>query len=123
MQAVAALAQALRRAYMQDRVNQREKDIHGPMNEADTVDFDDTNSRSPWFVTEAAGFMGAPGSNGRLISRVAERMRRRTRPEHLISNSIFGLFRHGATAAIYLGLAYGAKVLFGISIAFNHAVR
>ena len=47
------------------------------------------------------------------------RMRRRARPEHLISNSIFGLFRHGATAAVYLGLAYVAKLLFGISIAFN----
>jgi hypothetical protein len=37
----------------------------------------------------------------------------------LISNSIFGLVRHGATAAIYLGMAYAAKLLFGISIAFN----
>ena len=46
-------------------------------------------------------------------------MRRRTRPEQLISNGLFGLFRHGATAAIYLGLAYAAKLLFGISIAFN----
>jgi len=89
------------------------------MNESDTVDDDDTNSQAAWFLTEAAGFMGAPGSNRRLISRVAERMRRRTRPEHLISNSLFGLFRHGATAAIYLGLAYAAKLLFGISIAFN----
>ena len=89
------------------------------MNEADSVDFDDANSPAAWFVTEAAGFMGAPGRSGRLISCVAERMRRRTRPEQLISNSIFGLFRHGATAAIYLGLAYAAKLLFGISIAFN----
>jgi hypothetical protein len=89
------------------------------MNEADSIDFDDTTSPAAWFVTEAIGFMGAPGSNRRLISRVAERMRRRTRPEQLISNSIFGLFRHGATAAIYLGLAYAAKLLFGISIAFN----
>ena len=89
------------------------------MNEEDIVDFDDTNSRSPWFVTEAAGFIGEPARSGRLISRVAERMRRRTRPEHLISNSIFGLFRHGVTAAIYLGLAYAAKMAFGISIAFN----
>jgi hypothetical protein len=46
-------------------------------------------------------------------------MRRKARPEHLISNSILGLFRHGATAAVYLGLAYAAKLLFGISIAFN----
>ena len=89
------------------------------MNEEDIVDFNDTNSSSPWFLTEAAGFMGAPGRPDRLISRVAERMRRRTRPEQLISNGLFGLFRHGATAAIYLGLAYAAKLLFGISIAFN----
>lgn len=88
------------------------------MSEADTVDNDDTNP-DPWFLVEAAGFMGAPASNGRLLSRVAERMRRRTRPEHLISNSLFGLIRHGATVAIYLGLAYAAKLLFGISIAFN----
>ena len=46
-------------------------------------------------------------------------MRRRARPEHLISNSIFGLFRHAATAAIYLALAYAAKLMFGISLAFN----
>jgi len=89
------------------------------MNEADTVEFDNTNSRSAWFLTEAAGFMGAPGRPDRLISRVAERMRRRTRPEQLISNGLFGLFRYGATAAIYLGLAYAAKLVFGISIAFN----
>jgi hypothetical protein len=89
------------------------------MNDADTVDDDDTNTQAAWFLTEAAGFMGAPARPSRLIGRVAERMRRRTRPEHLISNSIFGLFRHGVTAALYLGLAYAAKLLFGISIAFN----
>ena len=87
------------------------------MNEADTVEIDDSNSRSAWFLTEAAGFMGAPTRPGRRLGRVAERMR--TRPEQLISNGLFGLFRHGATAAIYLGLAYAAKLLFGISIAFN----
>jgi hypothetical protein len=89
------------------------------MNDADTVDDDDTNTQAAWFLTEAAGFMGAPARPSRLIGRVADRMRRRTRPEHLISNSIFGLFRHGVTAALYLGLAYAAKLLFGISIAFN----
>ena len=89
------------------------------MNDADTVDEDDTTTPAAWFLTEAAGFMGAPARPDRRISRVAERMRRRTRPEHLISNSIFGLFRHGVTAAIYLGLAYAAKMAFGISIAFN----
>ncbi len=89
------------------------------MNEGDIDEFDDTNSQAAWFVTEAAGFMGAPARHGGLMSRVAERMRRRTRPEHLISNSIFGLFRHGVTAAVYLGLAYAAKLAFGISIVFN----
>jgi hypothetical protein len=89
------------------------------MNEADTVDSDDTNSPAAWFVTEAAGFIGSPARSSRLIGRVAERMRRRVRPEHLISNSIFGLVRHGVTAAIYLGLAYAAKTAFGISIAVN----
>ena len=89
------------------------------MNETDTVDIDETNTTNPWFLTEAAGFMGAPATPDRLIGRVVMRMRRRARPEHLISNSIFGLFRHGATAAVYLGLAYAAKLLFGISIAFN----
>ena len=89
------------------------------MNEADIVDFVDTNSQAAWFVTEAAGFVGVQPHNGRLMRRVVERMRRRVRPEHLISNSLFGLFRHGVTAAVYLGLAYAAKMAFGISIAFN----
>ncbi len=53
-------------------------------------------------MTEAAGFIGPPGRLGRLIARVAERMRRRVRPEQLISNSIFRLCRHGAIAATYL---------------------
>ena len=30
-----------------------------------------------------------------------------------------GLCRHGAIAATYLALAYAAKLLFGISFAFN----
>jgi hypothetical protein len=92
------------------------------MNDSETVEIHDTDIQAEWFVTEAAGFMGAPAKPNRLMSRVAERMRRRTRPEHLISNGLFGLFRHGATAAIYLGLAYAAKLLFGISIAIN-AIR
>ena len=49
-------------------------------------------------------------------------MRRRVRPESLISSSLFGLVRHGAIAALYLGLVYAAKVLFGVSITLN-AVR
>lgn len=30
------------------------------MNEADTVEIDDTDTQASWFVTEAAGFIGAP---------------------------------------------------------------
>ena len=47
---------------------------------------------------------------------LAQIKRRRVRPEQLISNSIFGLCRHGAIAATYLALAYAAKVMFGISL-------
>ena len=50
------------------------------MNDADTVDIDDDTQQTAWFVTEASGFMGAQTRQDRLISRVAERMRRRTRP-------------------------------------------
>ena len=75
----------------------------------------------------AAAFLGAPGPtrelrDSRLLRRVADRMRRRVRPESLISSSLFGLVRHGAIAALYLGLVYAAKVLFGVSITLN-AVR
>ena len=80
------------------------------MNETDTVEIDETNTTSPWFLTEAAGFMGAPGRPDRLISRVAERMRAERGPSNLISNSLFGLFRHGATAAIWPGLCRQAAV-------------
>ena len=93
------------------------------MNEANSVEIGDSDSTRAWFLTEAAGFMGAPSRPDRLLGRVAKRMRRRTRPEQLISNGLFGLFRHGATAAIYLGLAYAAKLLFGISIAFNACAK
>jgi hypothetical protein len=41
-------------------------------------------------------------------------------PEQLISS--FGILRHAATAAVYLGLAYAAKLAFGVSLVFN-AVR
>lgn len=92
------------------------------MDEGNTVEFDEIDSPNPWFVTEAAGFMGATARKGHLMMRVADRMRRRARPEQLISGSIIGLFRHGALAAIYLSLAYAAKVLLGISITFNHAM-
>jgi len=39
------------------------------------------------------------------------------RAPHLQLDS--GLCRHGAIAATYLALAYAAKLVFGISIAFN----
>ncbi len=101
------------------------------MNDADFVDDDipqdsilqDTISLdTPWFLTEASAFIGARTRRDPLLSRVAARMRRRVRPEQLISGSIFGLVRHAATAAIYLGLAYAAKLVFGVSLVFN-AVR
>ena len=50
------------------------------------------------------------------LHRVAQRMRRRVRPEQLISSSIFGLARHAALAAVYFGLAYAAKLAFGVSL-------
>ena len=40
------------------------------MNETDTVDIDETNTTNPLFLTEAAGFMGAPATPDRLIGRV-----------------------------------------------------
>jgi hypothetical protein len=85
-------------------------------------DLNDTNQTDAWFLTEASAFLGGAQRDTHLMVRVAERMRRRARPEQLISNSIFGLLRHGGLAALYLGLAYAAKVLFGVSIAF-HAMR
>jgi hypothetical protein len=72
-----------------------------------------------WFQIEASGFIGAQARKDTLIGRVGERMRRKARPEQLISSSIFGLARHAATAAVYPGLAYGAKLAFGVSLVFN----
>jgi hypothetical protein len=40
-------------------------------------------------------------------------------PRALISNSIFGLARHAILAATYLGLAYAAKLAFGVSLTFT----
>jgi hypothetical protein len=77
------------------------------------------NSQTAWFLTEASGFIGAQPRQDTLLGRVAQRMRRRARPEHLISNSLFGIVRHTALAAIYLGLAYAAKLAFGVSLTFN----
>jgi hypothetical protein len=108
---------------------QREKDAYERMNEghAHYHSIGADTEAAPWFLTEAAAFLGAPRprrelSDSRLLLRVAERMRRRVRPESLISGSLFGLARHGAIAALYLGLVYAAKFLFGISITLN-AVR
>jgi len=94
------------------------KDINEKMNEADIAG-DGIDTQTPWFLTEASGFIGARTRQDTLIGRVGERMRRRVRPEHLISSSIFGLARHAATAAIYLGVAYAAKLAFGVSLALN----
>jgi hypothetical protein len=87
-------------------------------NDASFLD-DDAPHDTAWFLTEASGFIGSEARRDPLLNRVAERMRRRVRPEHLISNSIFGLMRHAATAGLYLGLAYAAKLAFGVSLVFN----
>jgi hypothetical protein len=91
------------------------------MDDVDTAG-DGINSQTAWFLTEASGFIGAQPRHDTLLGRVAQRMRRRVRPEQLISNSIFGLARHAALAAVYLGLAYAAKLAFGVSLTF-HAMR
>jgi hypothetical protein len=83
---------------------------------------DDIPQDGAWFRTEASGFMGRHAREDALIRRVALRMRRRVRPEQLISNGIFGLIRHATTAALYLAIAYAAKLALGISLVFN-AVR
>jgi hypothetical protein len=76
-------------------------------------------NNTDWFLTEASGFIGARAHHDKLIGRIAQRMRRKARPEQLISNSIFGLARHAAMAAIYVGLAYAAKLAFGASLTLN----
>lgn len=53
-------------------------------------------NNTDWFLTEASGFIGARAHHDKLIGRIAQRMRRKARPEQLISNSIFGLARHAA---------------------------
>jgi len=88
------------------------------MNEADTAG-DGNNAQAAWFLTEASGFIGAGARQPKLLGRVAMRMRRRVRPEQLMSNGIFGLARHAVTAAVYLGLVYLAKLAFGVSLVFN----
>jgi hypothetical protein len=78
-------------------------------------DTDDTNSDILWFETEAAGFIGAPpqGSTAGLPARVVQRIRRRTKPDHLLECFIFGFFRSGVRVAFYLACAYAAKIVLG----------
>lgn len=85
------------------------------MNSTDSVD----PNRAAWYVTEAAAFIGAPRRRAALIERVAERIRRRARPEQIISSGIF----HTARVALYLGAAYALKLAFGIGIAVQQAIR
>ncbi|MBM3543803.1 MAG: hypothetical protein FJX44_04750 [Alphaproteobacteria bacterium] len=73
------------------------------------IDAAGSGHNTHWFLIEASGFIGATGRRDRLIGRIAQRMRRKVRPEQLISNSIFGLARHAAMAALYIGLAYGLR--------------
>ncbi len=89
------------------------------MNEADTVDFDDTNSSSRMVRDRGHRLHGRAGAQ-----RPADQPRRRTdaAPDATRAPDLqqhIRTFRHGVTAAIYLGLAYAAKMAFGISIAFN----
>jgi hypothetical protein len=84
-------------------------------------DTDDINNDLLWFETEAAAFLGAPpsGNTAGLPARVVERIRRRTKPDRLIENVIFGFFRNGMRVAFYLGCAYAAKIAFGLSVALR----
>jgi len=79
---------------------------------------DDGPATSEWFKIEADGFVGAPqrSVSERLVARVVARMRRRVRPESLISGGVM----HAARAALYVGAAYGLKLMFGVSIAVQH---
>jgi hypothetical protein len=77
-------------------------------------DIDDSDDDVAWFETEAAAFIGAPPQRAGLPARVVERIRRRTKPDRLLENAIFGVFRHGAQVALYVAAAYAAKIAFGI---------
>jgi hypothetical protein len=88
------------------------------MNSRDIVEYDEDRFTA-WYVTEAAAFLGAPQRRMDLLARVAERMRRRARPEQLISSGIF----HSLRVALYLVAAYGLKLAFGVGIAVQQAVR
>ena len=79
-------------------------------------DIDDTNNDILWFETEAAAFIGAPpqGSTAGLPARVAQRIRRRAKPDRLLEGFIFGFFRSSVRAAFYLACAYAAKIALGM---------
>jgi hypothetical protein len=81
-----------------------------------TVENDDNEDDDDpaWFETEAVAFVGAPVQSAGLTARVVQRIRRRTKPDRLVENFIFGFFRHGAQAALYVTAAYAAKIAFGI---------
>jgi hypothetical protein len=74
----------------------------------------DGDDEIAWFETEAAAFVGASSQAAGLSARVVRRIRRRTKPDRLLENAIFGFFRHGAQAALYVAAAYAAKIAFGI---------
>ena len=82
------------------------------------TDITDELVSAEWFKTEAAAFIGAPQrtASERLMARVVGRMRRRARPESLISTSIF----HAGRVGLYVASAYTLKLLFGVSIAVQH---
>ena len=82
------------------------------------TDITDELVSAEWFKTEAAAFIGAPQRtvSERLMARVIGRMRRRARPESLISTGIF----HAGRVGLYVASAYTLKLLFGVSIAVQH---
>jgi hypothetical protein len=63
--------------------------------------------------------MGARPRRDKSAGRLTQRIKNRMRPGPLIFNSLFGVARHAVTAGIYLGLAYGTKLAFGVSLVFN----
>lgn len=69
---------------------------------------------SPGSRPKRLGFVGAPSQAVGLSARIGQRIRRRTKPDRLLENFIFGFFRHGAQAALYVAAAYAAKIAFGI---------
>ena len=78
-----------------------------------------------WFHIEAAGYMGAQtrlqtqARQLRRARRAAERTKRRPRVRGTISSTLSGAVRHAVMAGLYVGLAYTAKVAFGVSLVFS----